>query len=571
LDSVDVAISNNSIRHGNRYALKAARSSVVLVADNMMEDGTIYLNRSDRCDVRRNTVIGSHSGLAGSFLSNSTVSDNALTLTEGLGLWYVDNCYVSGNTIGGRCYPFDNWHSGGLGVRWGSNTVISSNIVERAEDGISVSGNNLTITGNIVRDIDVFNSGMGAGIKAYSCFGLTVADNVISNISALYDYWCRGLRLGDSSHVVLARNNITNGAYLGSLMNSSVHDNSFIGPARLFFIESYYEYINLTFFRNSFMDIDVRSPDGYEVLWNESYPIGGNYWSDYGGSDEYRGPDQDIAAPDGDGIGDEPYVIDSFNVDYYPLMERVEIDDLAPPMTHASVSGLAGDAGWYRSDLNISLATMDGCSGVDTTQFKLDGDTWQTYTDIIEVVGGGRHVLEFYSVDRAGNSEKVTRREYNIDSQPPVPVIGIETQYRFRDATQGIVTVDFTDDLSGVSELWRMYSFVPPQLEIALSDYDFEFSVWTRDMAGNTASLRIYVESSINYDREPFSPTGPYGPFLIIALLSDIGLLIALLGYYEKWRGYGAVRPWRRTDKEPWQRDKVYDVEDGYSKHIKRQ
>jgi len=60
--------------------------------------------------------------------------------------------------------------------------------------------------------------------------------------------------------------------------------------------------------------------------WDDGYPSGGNYWSDYYGIDNYSGPDQDI--PGSDSIGDTPYNItlywdeyEEFEYDYYPLME----------------------------------------------------------------------------------------------------------------------------------------------------------------------------------------------------------------------------------------------------------
>ena len=51
--------------------------------------------------------------------------------------------------------------------------------------------------------------------------------------------------------------------------------------------------------------------------WDNGYPSGGNYWSDYNGVDLHNGPYQNITGSDG--IGDTSYVIDANNTDNYPL------------------------------------------------------------------------------------------------------------------------------------------------------------------------------------------------------------------------------------------------------------
>jgi parallel beta-helix repeat protein len=61
---------------------------------------------------------------------------------------------------------------------------------------------------------------------------------------------------------------------------------------------------------NNFVENSVQASTHYAInLWNGSYSIAGNYWSDYNGTDS-----------DFDGIGDTSYVIDANNQDYYPLM-----------------------------------------------------------------------------------------------------------------------------------------------------------------------------------------------------------------------------------------------------------
>ncbi len=57
---------------------------------------------------------------------------------------------------------------------------------------------------------------------------------------------------------------------------------------------------------------------GYANVWDDGYPSGGNYWSDYACVDLYGGPYHNETGSDG--IGDTLYVIDANNQDRYPLM-----------------------------------------------------------------------------------------------------------------------------------------------------------------------------------------------------------------------------------------------------------
>jgi nitrous oxidase accessory protein NosD len=62
----------------------------------------------------------------------------------------------------------------------------------------------------------------------------------------------------------------------------------------------------------------VNTSPAQPNTWDDGYPSGGNYWSNYTGIDEYSGPSQNETGSDG--IGDTPYVIDENNTDRYPLM-----------------------------------------------------------------------------------------------------------------------------------------------------------------------------------------------------------------------------------------------------------
>jgi nitrous oxidase accessory protein NosD len=73
---------------------------------------------------------------------------------------------------------------------------------------------------------------------------------------------------------------------------------------------------------NNFVNnnVQVYVQSSYNNIWNDGYPSGGNYWSDYGGVDLYGGLYQNEVGSDG--VGDTPYAIDANNMDRWPLMTQ---------------------------------------------------------------------------------------------------------------------------------------------------------------------------------------------------------------------------------------------------------
>lgn len=146
---------------------------------------------------------------------------------------------------------------------------------------------------------------------------------------------------------------------------------------------------------------------------------------------------------------------------------RIEPLDSTPPVTTPIVDGALGANGWHNSQVVVTLIATDD-TGVNFTEFRVDGAGFQRYRFPFPVTDEGLHTVEFYSQDLAGNPEDVKTLGIAIDSEPPVATASLEglldpsTWYRSTvtvtltamDVTSGMASIEYRVDGGG----WEPYS-----------------------------------------------------------------------------------------------------------------
>jgi len=195
-----------------------------------------------------------------------------------------------------------------------SNVTVKNTTVTGFQYGIYLfSSSNTTVSGN-----NVNNNNVGIRLEHSSnntIWGNNASDNIY------------GISLEHSENNTISANTVTNnnvGISLvysggntawGNTVSDNIYGISLWGSSN--------NYIDHNNFNNTNQVYNSESNN----TWDDGYPSGGNYWSDYNGNDSYRGPYQNVTGSDG--IGDTPYEIDANNQDNYPLMNPWSPHDIA--------------------------------------------------------------------------------------------------------------------------------------------------------------------------------------------------------------------------------------------------
>lgn len=310
---------------------------------------------------------------------------------------------------------------GGINVVWSSNISVSGSSVSVCYSGIYVyssSGN--TITDNVLLGNEFGiallqssnNSIVGNNVTGNSNTGIYLGDSSNNNIIArnVVTESISGIFLFRSSDNRVAENNVTNnqggimvsGDSLGESVNNSIVENNVISNAdkgiallasssNSSVIKNIIAYnalgISLEFaqknsiYHNSFVNNSELQAYIYNStlnVWDDGYPSGGNYWSDYVGADLYSGPHQNITGSDG--IGDTPYAINAENRDRYPLMKPY-IEDKTPPLIIEVRRQPEGDVEPNRP-VKILVNATDDLSGIKSVILSYCIGDSPSWTDI---------------------------------------------------------------------------------------------------------------------------------------------------------------------------------------------
>jgi parallel beta-helix repeat protein len=260
-DYVDV--KGFTIRNGSGYILEPHAG--------------ITLNGANYCTVEENNVENNWwDGIILDSSCNSIVVRNNVTADM-----------MDGIVVGGHGY---------------NDSVVGNNIGGN-QDGVALGCSNTSVVGNNIS----YNM---AGIFLGSDFNNIVGNNMIHDF---WGFWCEGCNNNS-----IVGNNIAECTQYGFYFGFNCNNNSIVGNNVTDNNLAVYSHSgNNIFYHDNFVGNTVQVIGGFTNVWDDGYPAGGNYWSDYAGQDSYRGPYQNDTGSDG--IGDAPYIIDANSTDNYPL------------------------------------------------------------------------------------------------------------------------------------------------------------------------------------------------------------------------------------------------------------
>ena len=389
-----------------------------ITGNTIMYNGNgIYLLGASQNTVTGNNITSNDVGINIDSSSNNILRNNIMDNRHNLAVYgtqpqHFDNDIDDSNTVDGKKVYY---------LISQSNLVINPSTYPDVGYLALVNCQNITVdnleltsnahgillaytTGATIIQNEITGNAVGIGLFAAS--SNYIADNTIIENS-------RGIQISNSSTGnTISTNNVsdnTEGVFIfNSLTNNFYGNNITNNDIGVGFKSASNNVFRSNFFVDNINQVyDVSASDSSISLstniWDFSYQVGGNYWSDYTGVDLMSGQGQNQTGSDGK--GDTAYIINSRNRDNYPLLpygSPFGISIASPQNTTYATTDVALDftvteeTSWIRYSL-------DGQANVTIT-----GST--TLSDLTE----GAHSVTVYAQDTAGETVASATVQFTI-------------------------------------------------------------------------------------------------------------------------------------------------------------
>jgi parallel beta-helix repeat protein len=368
VDNVTYALTGNVTSDADGIVVE--RSNIIVDGVGYTVEGTgaskgIDLSGRSNVTIKNTNVKGFSHGILVYYSSNNSISGNNITASYEDGILIDSSSYnsIMGNII-------ENNRDNGIMLSYSSNNSMFENKITNNVEGIYLpfSPNNSIVANNITENSDhgifldysqnntvsgnrIANNQEGI-LLFFSNYTLITANNMTNNSI--------GIRPLSSGFNYISKNDITNSDSAGIWLADSSSGNTIQGNSILGFPDNGYGVLftfssnndvygneitncelaielewssNNSIYHNNLINNtnEVGSPDSTDI-WDDGYPSGGNYWSDYEG----RYPN--AMEVDDSGIWNTPYVIDESNQDNYPLIHPYgSVQNLNTSLTYLTI------------------------------------------------------------------------------------------------------------------------------------------------------------------------------------------------------------------------------------------
>jgi parallel beta-helix repeat protein len=260
-----------------------------------------------------------------------------------------------------------------------------------AIESVEISGNTITSIGKAEDGITFYNlQPFGYDMHNYSLFMMgefSVSNNSIVGDGDRFGVACTqisefGTEIYDDASALMgnfefADNDISfanQGFNLWMVRDAIIRDNTVWSCTYgIILPESSRNFICHNKFINN--TVQASADLDYANTWDDGYPSGGNYWSEYIDVDEKQGPYQNLTG--NDGIWDNPYIINANNTDHYPFSS---LSDNQPPVIGIPQRTPSGDVS-PSQEVTVTVSVTDSLNEVKnvTLYFTIDdGAHWNS-------------------------------------------------------------------------------------------------------------------------------------------------------------------------------------------------